>query len=433
MDHIPSVSGPTLRALLHPTRFGVALVAYAALVFVILVGTQAVYVSQISPVAIAVVVAAMVVAIPVRWLSPGLGWLMLIFAAAQMVQLNQTYGVSEHGGPFITSVLFLRPIPDVCDVSAIVVAALYATERRRRLGRWVVPVAAGLVLLMVASLIWFTGLPTQPGCGCGSPPCSCDFTYMMSTAGDPPLPLLVLLGLLGDLMPGIRRARARRTLEGQRRVPTNLVRALVDELVPGRAAAQTAVAAAERARFASDLHAEVLPHLARTIARSERGASADELTSQLRDLETDLRALMTERRLVILEEFGLVPALEWLAEQTQDRFDVEVALDVEALDEVRPPREVERAAFRIAQLALDNAVRHGAPSAIALSTRCATRQVALSIRDDGIGIAPEAGRTAASRNRAGLADMRVEADRVGGALDVHPARPGTEVTFAWAA
>ena len=105
MDHIPSVSGPTLRALLHPTRFGVALVAYAALVFVILVGTQAVYVSQISPVAIAVVVAAMVVAIPVRWLSPGLGWLMLIFAAAQMVQLNQTYGVSEHGGPFITSVL----------------------------------------------------------------------------------------------------------------------------------------------------------------------------------------------------------------------------------------------------------------------------------------------------------------------------------------
>ena len=142
---------------------------------------------------------------------------------------------------------------------------------------------------------------------------------------------------------------------------------------------------------------------------------------------------MTERRLVILEEFGLVPALEWLAEQTQDRFDVEVALDVEALDEVRPQREVERAAFRIAQLALDNAVRHGAPSAIALSTRCATRQVALSIRDDGIGIAPEEGRAAASRNRAGLADMRVEADRVGGALDVNPARPGTEVTLAWAA
>jgi signal transduction histidine kinase len=222
-------------------------------------------------------------------------------------------------------------------------------------------------------------------------------------------------------------------MEGQRRVPTNFVRALVDELVPGRAAAQTAVAEAERARLASDLHAEVLPHLARAIARSERGASADELTSQLRDLETDLRALMTERRLVILEEFGLVPALEWLAEQTQDRFDVEVALDVEALDEERPPREVERAAFRIAQLALDNAVRHAGPSAIALATRCAPRQVALSVRDDGTGIEPEAGRAAASRNRAGLADMRVEADRVGGALDVHAARPGTEVTFAWAA
>ena len=459
MQDVLAMGKPIVRTPFRPTSFGVGLALFAALLVLIaamvtLDPDNNDIVSNVVGLPIRAGASAILFsgifgfcAVLLYRVSATAGWLVLIATVASALSdnsveqafnwfNNQMWSFYSESGVSLTQVgAGLFGLVVSAGGIATVIAALYAADPRRRIGRWVVPVAAVLVLSMVAGA-WLMAVVWCDWESLGFPVTYVPpwwFHWWQPLLFGPQVYLLVLLGLLGDLMPGIRRARARRTLEGQRRVPTNLVRALVDELVPGRAAAQTAVAAAERARFASDLHAEVLPHLARTIARSERGASADELTSQLRDLETDLRALMTERRLVILEEFGLVPALEWLAEQTQDRFDVEVALDVEALDEVRPPREVERAAFRIAQLALDNAVRHGAPSAIALSTRCATRQVALSIRDDGIGIAPEAGRTAASRNRAGLADMRVEADRVGGALDVHPARPGTEVTFAWAA
>ena len=65
-----------------------------------------------------------------------------------------------------------------------------------------------------------------------------------------------------------------------------------------------------------------------------------------------------------------MPGIEWLAERVEDRSDVRVEIVVDGGDGVRSPgvarpvrpRGTERAAFRVAQLALDNVVRHAPAS-----------------------------------------------------------------------
>ena len=95
----------------------------------------------------------------------------------------------------------------------------------------------------------------------------------------------------------------------------------------------------------------------------------------------EVEALLLARRSIVLEEMGLLAGLEWLAERTEDRSDVRVEILVDggpafpspgAAPPARPPRDVERAAFRVTQLALDNVVRH-APGASVSVRLAATR------------------------------------------------------------
>ena len=112
--------------------------------------------------------------------------------------------------------------------------------------------------------------------------------------------------------------------------------------------------------------------------------------------------MLVARRSIVLEEMGLLAGVEWLAERVEDRSDVRVEIVVEATADAaggeagRPPRDVERAAFRVAQLALDNVVRHapGAHGAVSRSRR-PRRRVRLRIEDDGDG--PPVDEAAAAR------------------------------------
>jgi signal transduction histidine kinase len=211
------------------------------------------------------------------------------------------------------------------------------------------------------------------------------------------------------------------------------------ELAGGQARVRAMAAEAERHRLASELHAEVLPVLARTSA--EVAASGPtELADDLRSLETELRGLLDQRRHVILEEFGLVPALEWLAERAQKQGHCPVDLTVdEATTDERPPRPVERAAFRVAQLAFDNALRHAHPSAVCIGVLARFDQVSVSIADDGLGIAATTSGGASGRRGGapagyGLIDMQNQAAQVRGKVRVtSPGSTGTTVRFDWPA
>jgi signal transduction histidine kinase len=158
-----------------------------------------------------------------------------------------------------------------------------------------------------------------------------------------------------------------------------------------------------------------------------------EVADRLRELEREVRDLMAERRLVVLEEFGIVEAIEWLIGRAEERASMDIQLSVDdRTTEARPPRDVERAAFRIAQLAIENALQHAAPTRLELAVLARSDEVRISVADDGRGFGSAA--APRDRDRVGISDMRWQAADVHGEVQVvSPPSGGTMVTFAWPA
>jgi signal transduction histidine kinase len=253
---------------------------------------------------------------------------------------------------------------------------------------------------------------------------------------------LTLLGLAGDALPAVDRARHRSATELPSTAPARArflawLRAFADELSPGRGRARRAVLA-ERTRVARDIHSDVVPELRRVLADAELGVSAERLAGSLREVLDDVEAVGAVQHPIQLEIGGLVAALEWLAERVESRSDVTVVLNVadSASGTVgEPPSDVSAAAFRIAALALDNVARHASGRTAAVEVRAEAAAVDLSISDDGPGIREEALAVARSSGRRGLADMASEANECGGVLEVGPGprQAGTRVAFRWSA
>jgi signal transduction histidine kinase len=97
-------------------------------------------------------------------------------------------------------------------------------------------------------------------------------------------------------------------------------------------------------------------------------------------------------------------------------------------DDECPLLRVDRqeAAYRIAQEALHNALRHASPTTIDVTLRSLDGAVELSVVDDGVGF--DARASEAAGRRLGLVSMRERARAVGGRLEVQSSlRTGTTV------
>jgi signal transduction histidine kinase len=212
-------------------------------------------------------------------------------------------------------------------------------------------------------------------------------------------------------------------------------RALADELLPTSTASRRRGVEDERARLAAELHARILPDLRRAAEAAEAtGTASDPLAIGLRRAVEDVEELMHARQSVVLEEYGLVAALEWLAERTQQRSPLAVDLELDGADVDSPtavPKPVARAAFRIALLAVDNVVRHAGAARTVIRLTVDAHRVALEITDDGRGFEPGTGRASGR----GLVDMRAAAAEIGATLRVQPQPqpqpPGTSVQLTW--
>jgi signal transduction histidine kinase len=253
---------------------------------------------------------------------------------------------------------------------------------------------------------------------------------------------LWIAGLVRDLRPAFLRTRDRIRAEEASGARVGgaftMLRVLVDELVPGREAGRAAAVESERSRLAADLHADVLPSLRRALAEAEEGGTVERLAADLRSAVDEVESILVARRSIVLEEMGLLAGLEWLAERTEDHSAVRVEIVVDAdgstSGAARPPRDVERAAFRVAQLALDNVVRHAPRAAVCIRLASAAGHVRLRIADDADS--PQIDEAAAARGgRRGIADMRAEARACGGSLGVGRASEdrGTAIDFGWPA
>ena len=210
-----------------------------------------------------------------------------------------------------------------------------------------------------------------------------------------------------------------------------VARAVVVDMLPFSDRIRRRGAQAERDRLASDLHAEVLPAIASTAAELEEHGATQE-AERLRRLAASVRDLVSDRRLPLLEDGGLVAAAEWLAESVQEHAPLTIEIDLRGDAGVRQPGKVERAAYRILQLALDNVIRHAEAGNAFVAIAGGTRSLVLTVADDGRGMEEGTAARAMSAGRLGLADMRAEAESVGATLEIAPRSPrGTLVKMKW--
>lgn len=236
-------------------------------------------------------------------------------------------------------------------------------------------------------------------------------------------------GFLRDLAGPARRARARGT------GPRDWPRTFAEEVLPGAGTMRRIGRDEERARLAADLHALVLPDLRRAATAAEAsGAAAQPVAAELRQALAGVERLMHERHSVVLEQYGLVAALEWLAERTEEQSALEVVVELEGTgvdDSGAVPAPVARAAFRIAMLAVDNVVRHAGAQRAMIHLSNGSGRVRLVVADDGVGGAPGAAPASPRPSGRGIPDMRTAAAEVGASLLVRQVDGGTQVEFAW--
>jgi signal transduction histidine kinase len=191
---------------------------------------------------------------------------------------------------------------------------------------------------------------------------------------------------------------------------------------------------AERAHLSRELHDVPLQQLAGIIRRLELLPEARAESEELRAVAEQLRGVATELRPPVLDDLGLAPALEFLAEAASTD-EVAVVAEVEDLTSLavggRPPAEVELAIFRIAQEAVANALRHAQASEISLAGEVAADRVVLTVTDDGRGLDEAEARAAGRRGRLGLASIRRRAEAIDAEVDISGSRDGTRVAVRW--
>jgi signal transduction histidine kinase len=147
----------------------------------------------------------------------------------------------------------------------------------------------------------------------------------------------------------------------------------------------------------------------------------------LEQAETELRRLSHELRPIILDDLGLTPALQVLAEGMSRRSGLMVQVET-CLDRRAPPK-VETVLYRIVQEALTNVIRHAAATNVRIQLgRDGCGTLCCSIRDDGVGFEMLSVLSQKQRGGLGLIGIRERLNAVGGTLQIHSERGwGTEL------
>jgi signal transduction histidine kinase len=190
----------------------------------------------------------------------------------------------------------------------------------------------------------------------------------------------------------------------------------------------------ERQRLARELHDETGQALTSILlgVKSIEDAEGEEdvaaATSRVRELVVstlqDVRRLAVELRPKALDDFGLVSALERLAETFHEQSGIEVDL-VPRLGKARLPSDIETTLYRITQEALTNVLKHAEASHVSIVLTRRDRSVSAVIEDDGRGFGPGEG----TEKGLGLLGMRERVALVGGRLDVESS-PGAGTTLS---
>jgi signal transduction histidine kinase len=201
-----------------------------------------------------------------------------------------------------------------------------------------------------------------------------------------PMLIVVALAYSGELL---------RRLEGERLRSEELAREAERRRMALESARSTlAGQEAERQRLARELHDEIgqtLTALLLQLGRAAKEASPD-VVQRLGDAQEAARASIGEVQRIVrelrpeaLEDLGLATALTVLANRVQEHTGLRIVRRLEH-DLPALSRDEELVAYRVAQEALTNVVRHAEASRAELRLERTRDGVSLSVTDDGRGM-----------------------------------------------
>ncbi len=181
----------------------------------------------------------------------------------------------------------------------------------------------------------------------------------------------------------------------------------------------------ERRRIGQELHDEIGQRLTGILLQLGRVATEvpEELQDRIVAIQNESRAALDEvgalawqLRPGILDDLGLVSALQALAQSLDEHADARITAELtDRLGQVPP--EVELAVYRVAQEALSNALRHSGARRINMRLAAERGGLCLTISDDGQGLAP------GNAEGPGLRGMRERALLIGARLRIEQAQP----------
>jgi two-component system, NarL family, sensor histidine kinase DevS len=196
-----------------------------------------------------------------------------------------------------------------------------------------------------------------------------------------------------------------------------------------------AAADAERGRWSRELHDQTLQALgglrillASTVGRGDAPSKDDAIRQAIADIELEidnLRGIISELRPSLLDDIGLLPAIEALLERRREA-GLKIASHLEIPDSetggtgLNPT--LETTVYRLIQEALTNIVKHARASAVRVEVSAIESRVVIEVTDDGVGF--DAG---ARTEGFGVAGMRERAYLAGGSFQIQSSAHGTSL------
>lgn len=182
----------------------------------------------------------------------------------------------------------------------------------------------------------------------------------------------------------------------------------------------------ERLRISRELHdetAQELVHLVRGLEQIRDGPEArtqsvDELIEGTREALKSVRRFSRDLRPSVLDDLGLMAAIEAIVEDTNAKLPGGATLRVEG-EPQRVAEAIELALFRIAQESLRNVEKHAEATSAVVEVDFKPDAIRLSISDDGVGFDASNVSDLARAGKLGLVGMKERCELVGGSFDVY--------------
>lgn len=190
---------------------------------------------------------------------------------------------------------------------------------------------------------------------------------------------------------------------------------------------------AERRRWARELHDQTLQSLgalrvslSSALGRGDAASKDSAIRQAIGDIELEianLRGIISDLRPSMLDDLGLVPAIEALLDRRRDaglEIAGEVALGTGAAGGMDP--QLETTIYRLVQESLTNVVKHAGAHQVRVSVLAVDGEIRIEVQDDGVGFDP-----AERTDGFGLAGMRERVYLAGGSMEFETGETGTLV------